>query len=170
MLVITFLIAYLIFKEKDLPAMHNLLTNLGYFGTFLAGILYAYGFTAAPATSILMILAKQQNIIFTGVIAGVGALTGDMLIFKFIKHSFKDEIKKLSKENFIIHIKTMMPKPIKKYLLPTIAGILIASPLPDEIGVSMLATTKISTKIFSILSYTLNTAGIFLILIIGKLI
>jgi len=51
------------------------------------------------------------------------------------------------------------------------AGFVIASPLPDEIGVSLLAgTTKISTRTFAILSYFLNTAGIFIVLLAGKVI
>ena len=44
-------------------------------------------------------------------------------------------------------------------------GILIASPLPDEIGVIMLAgLTKINFKILAIISFILNTLGILIIL------
>ena len=49
-----------------------------------------------------------------------------------------------------------------------VAGFIIASPLPDEIGVTMIAASKsISAKVFSVISYVLNTAGIFVILMIG---
>jgi len=46
-------------------------------------------------------------------------------------------------------------------------GILIASPLPDEAGVIMLAgLTKIKSNVFAILSFSLNTAGILILLLI----
>ncbi len=170
-LILTFVIAYLMFVERDFPLFHNLLLSLGYFGTFLAGVFFTFGFTAAPATAILLILAGEQNIFFAGFIAGFGALVGDLIIFKFIRYSFADEIEKLSKEKALNHLNNKIPSLLKKYFIPVLAGFIIASPLPDEIGVSLLAaSTTISTRVFSIVSYILNTAGIFVILIIGTLI
>jgi hypothetical protein len=56
----------------------------------------------------------------------------------------------------------------RKYLIPIVAGFIIASPLPDEIGISMLAISKsVSTKKFAVISYLLNTGGIIAILLIG---
>ena len=47
------------------------------------------------------------------------------------------------------------------------AGILIASPLPDEAGVTMLAgLTKISVKSLALISFILNTLGIIILLIL----
>lgn len=169
LLIFTFVIAYLMFTGQDFLPFHNSLFNLGYFGTFLAGVLFTYGFTAVPATVILLILAGEQNILFAGFIAGFGALIGDLIIFKFIRYSFADEIEKISQEKIINHINNKLPSLFKKYFVPILAGFIIAFPLPDEIGVSLLATSQsISTKFFSILSFSLNTAGIFIILIIGS--
>ena len=94
-LFITFLIAYLLFYERTYPPFHDFLISLGYIGTFLVGIFFAYGFTAAPVTAILLILAKEQNIFLAGFIGGFGALVGDLFIFNFIRYSLDDEIKKL---------------------------------------------------------------------------
>ena len=168
-LLFTFVIAYLIFTGRDFSPFHNFVLSLGYFGTFLAGIFFTYGFTAAPATAILLILAKDQNILFAGFIAGFGALVGDLIIFRFIRYYFAEEIEKFSKEKAMIYFNNKIPNLLKKYFVPVLAGFIIASPLPDEIGVSLLAVSRsISTKFFSVLSYILNTAGIFIILLIGN--
>ena len=168
-LIFTFVIAYLMFTGRNFLPFHNFLLSFGYFGTFLVGIFFTSGFTAAPATAILLILAGEQNILLAGFIAGFGALVGDLIIFKFIRYSFSDEIKKLSKETAINRFNNQIPNLFKKYFVPIIAGFIIASPLPDEIGVSLLVVSQsISTKFFSILSYILNTAGIFIILLIGS--
>ncbi|MFH1248585.1 MAG: hypothetical protein V1660_00340 [archaeon] len=171
LLILTFVIAYILFSGRNFPLVNNALSSLGYLGTFLAGILYVYGFTAAPATAILLILAKQQNILAAGLIAGFGSLLGDLVIFNFIRLSFDDEIERISKEKAVVYLEKKMPPLLKKYLIPVLAGFIIASPLPDEIGVSLLAASRsISLKAFSVLSYVLNTGGIFVILIMGKLI
>ena len=60
LLFMTFLIAYLLFYERTYQPLHDAVISLGYFGTFLTGALFAYGFTAAPATAILLILAKNK--------------------------------------------------------------------------------------------------------------
>ena len=167
-LISTFIAAYFIFAGRDFLPFHNFLLSLGYFGTFLSGVLFTCGFTAAPATAMLLILSNEQNIFLAGFIAGFGALAGDLIIFKFIRFSFADEIEKLSQEKAINYLNGKIPTSLKKYFIPVLAGFIIASPLPDEIGVSLLAASRsFSTKFFSILSYVLNTAGIFIILLIG---
>lgn len=169
LLSITFVIAYLLFYGNKYVPFHNFIMSSSYIGTFIAGMLFVYGFTAAPATAIFLILAQNQNIYSASLIGGFGALVGDLFIFNFIRYSLADEIKKLSKEKITAYINHKTPDLLKKYLMPVLAGFIIASPLPDEIGVSLLAASKtISTKTFSILSYLLNTIGIFIILLIGK--
>jgi len=171
LLLITYILAWIIFAGKDFTPLSDFFKSLGYFGSFLAGSLYTYGFTSGPATAILLILAGTgQNIIIAGLLAGFGAVCGDLLIFRFIRTSFKDELKKLSQEKFSKKIKKHMPQWLRIYFLPVLGGVIIASPLPDEIGASMMAVSKkISTRFFCVLSYLFNTSGIFIILAIGSL-
>ncbi|MBI2656296.1 hypothetical protein HYX03_00980 [Candidatus Woesearchaeota archaeon] len=171
LLFITFLIAYLLFYGRGYKPFSDFIVSLGYSGTFVAGILFVYGFTAAPATAIFLILAQHQNIYLASLIGGLGALIGDLFIFSFVRQSFADEIRRLSREKIVKYFNGKLPGHLKEYLLPAVAGFIIASPLPDEIGVTMLAASKvISTKIFSIVSYALNTMGIFAVLFIGKIV
>lgn len=77
---------------------------------------FTYGFTAAPATAILLILAREQNIVLAGFIAGFGALIGDAIIFKLIRHSFADEVEKLSKEKAVDYLNKKTPSLLKNIL------------------------------------------------------
>jgi len=170
-LLATFVIAYFLFFGRDFQQFHTLIKSWGYIGIFISGIFLAYGFTAAPATALMLILAKDSNLFLACIIGGIGAMLADTFLFQFIKSEFKDEIKSLSHEKFVKKIGNEIPKRIKSYLAPTIAGIFIASPLPDEIGISILATiTKLPIKVFSSLSFILHTLGILTILLIGKVI
>ena len=165
---VIFFLAYLFLYNKSILSLEKIVLAAGLTGSLVAGILYAYGFTAAIGTAILLISSTQQNIILTGLIAGIGAMIGDIFIFSLIRHPLRDEIKQLKKEKIIKLLENKIPLSIKKYTLPIIAMFVIASPLPDELGVGMLATTKIREDIFTLLSYLLNTAGIFFILLLGK--
>ncbi len=168
---ITVMISYIVFSNGHSLPLKNAIISLGYLGTFIAGVFFAYSYTAAPATALFLILAKEQNLLIAGMIGGLGALIGDLVIFSFIKMSFKDEIKKLAHEKIVVYLDRTFPYNIKKYLIPVFAGFIIASPLPDELGIALLAISQhISIKIFALLSFALNTLGIFAILYIGNLI
>lgn len=170
LLLLTFVAAYFLFRGREFPAFYNALLSLGYLGTFLSGVLFAYGFTAAPATAVLLVLAKGQNIVISGIVGGIGAMLGDLVIFNFIRASFSDELKRMSKERVVRYINGSVSGLLKKYLTPVVAGFIIASPLPDEIGVSLLAASaNVSIRVFSALSFLLNTVGIFVVLGFGKL-
>jgi uncharacterized membrane protein YdjX (TVP38/TMEM64 family) len=167
--VLSLIVAYLVFSYRSFAPLHNTLILLGYFGTFLTGFLYAYGFTAPLATAILLILAGDQNIIFAGLVAGLGALLSDLIIFLFIRHSFTDEIERFSKEKFFQRISGKISSTLQRYMLIAFASLLIASPLPTEIGIVLMASLKsMSTKKFAVIAYLLHTAGIFVILLIGR--
>jgi hypothetical protein len=167
--IISVILVYVLFSGLAYKPLHDALVFMGYFGTFLAGLLYPYALTSAAGTGILLILAKEQNILLAGVIAGIGALISDIILFLFVTHSFSDELQKLSKETFVRTINRWIPDSIRVYLLATFAGLLIASPLPTEIGIMLLASIKrISVKKFVITVYILHTNAIFIILLIGS--
>lgn len=171
LLFITFMIAYLLFYGRDNQAFHDIIISTGYLGIFIAGLMFSYGFTTAPAISLLFIMAGHQNMLAATLIGGLGASISDLIIFRFIRVSFADEVEKLSKEKLVVQISSHTPGKFKKYFLPVLAGFIIASPLPDEIGVAMLASIRsISTRLFTLISYTSNTLGIFIILTVGNLI
>jgi uncharacterized membrane protein YdjX (TVP38/TMEM64 family) len=142
---------------------------MGYLGTFLAGLLYPYALTSAAGTGILLVLAKEQNILLAEVIAGIGALISDVILFFFVKHGFSDEVYKLSKEKIVRSINRRIPDSIRVYLIAAFASLLIASPLPTEIGIMLMTSIKnVSFKKFIILVYLLHASAIFIILLIGK--
>ena len=171
--VLFILIAYTLFSNKNFNDL-ILLTETGYLITFIGGILIALGFTA-PFGIGLLINSSPQNIFIGALIAGIGATLSDILIFKFIKFSFIDEFKKLEKTKTIKEIEEIVKKNkhilIKHYLLYVFAGIIIASPLPDEIGVAMLAgLTTINVKTLALIGFILHTLFIFFIIYLGTII
>lgn len=174
LLTVSIFIAIIIFSFAGVfTPVFDLLLSLGFVGIFLTGMFYSYSFTGIPATAVLLVLAKQgdYNLILIAFVAGVGAVLADLLIFKFIRHSFEDELELFSKEKIIIYISGKAHPILKKYFMLVTGFLIIASPLPDEIGVFLVAEfTEISTKLFSLIAFILDTCGILFILIIGTMI
>ena len=98
-LILTIIIAVLIFNNEKVMSPENFLVIESYLSSFTLGVLYVYGFTAALSTGALLAIADQQNVFITGFIAGLGALMGDLIIFKFVRKTFNNEIKKLQDIN-----------------------------------------------------------------------
>ncbi len=160
---------YVLFSGLACKPLHDALVFMEYFGAFLAGLLYPYALTSAAGTGILLILAKEQNLLLAGVIAGIGALISDIILFLFVTHSFSDEVQKLSKETVVRTVNRCIPDSIRVYLLATFTGLLIASPLPTEIGILLMTSIKnISFKKFIIIIYILHASAIFIILLFGN--
>ena len=171
LLLITYILTAFIFGGFLNEEMKNSILDLHYFGAFIAGVMFTYSFTAGVATAIFLIIGHGNNLIVSGLIGGLGALLGDLAIFKILRGYFKEEISKLGQEKIIMLFSqnARAEAILKHYALPILGAIIIASPLPDELGVSLFAMDKIvKTKLFVVMSYVLNTAGIFVILLISR--
>lgn len=170
LLVISIILAYVIFSTTGIEKFIFHLDKLSYLGIFIAGILLSFGFTTAFSIGFLMYL-NPQNIVLATLIGGLGAVIGDLVIFKTIKFSFMDEFKRIEKIKTVQEIESWVKSKkhilLKHYLLYVFAGLIIATPLPDEIGVSILAgLTTIKQSSLTILSFILHSFSIYLILII----
>lgn len=58
---------------------------------------------------------------------------------------------------------SIVPHSLIGWIIMPIGAIIIASPFPDELGVSLIGLSKLSTGKFILLSYILNSIGIFLV-------
>lgn len=140
------------------------LGSFGYIGAFIAGLLFVSTFTVATSALVLLVLAETLSPIEIGLIAGLGAVVGDMLIFHLVKDNLTYEIEDIYNQvDRKKHLKKLFHSKYFNWMLPVIGGIIIASPLPDEIGVSLIGISKMSAFNFVLISYISNSIGIFLI-------
>jgi hypothetical protein len=145
--------------------------EFGYLGIFISGILYVFSFTAPIATAMILIFSANKNILLLGLIAGIGSLVGDLIIFHFIRVSFADEINEFSRHRISLFANKKIPPIYRKYLAYLLGSFFIATPLPDEVGITILASSKdVQMKHFSVISYILNTGGILAIILLSKVV
>lgn len=167
-LIVIILFTYYIFTQPFVSKAIEFFANLGHFGVFLSGMLTSIGFSTVFGFGLLAKI-NPSNLLIATLVAGFGATLADLLIFKSVKFSFADEFKKLEKTPLIKDVERIVNKNksvlIRHYLLYIFAGIVLATPLPDELGVSMLAgLTTIKPLKLTAISFVLHSFVIFLVL------
>lgn len=163
------LILFFFFAEH--PAVHytiNLIGGFGYIGAFITGILFVSIFTVAPAAVLLFFLADHLNPLLVAVFAGLGAVLGDYLIFRFLRDKVFDELVPLFIKSGGQSLINLFKTPYFGWLLPFVGAFIIASPLPDEVGIGLLGASKLKSWQFLILSFLLNSVGIFVVIIAAR--
>jgi hypothetical protein len=168
------LFAYVLFDQGAFDVLATRLNGHGYVSIFLGGLLFSFGFTTPFAVALFAELGDTVNPLLAAPLAGIGALVSDLCILNFVRLSFVDELHRLSATALFQRIRSLVIHPslferIRLYLLWSIAGFLIASPFPDELGVTIISgVSTIDSRRFALLCYLLNTTGILIILLTSR--
>lgn len=161
--------AYSFLNSDSFIPFVSSLGKFSYLSAFILGFFFSFGFTTAPAAAIFFLLADHLNPILMGFVAAWGAMISSVLIFKFVKHRFMDELRyilshelKLEIYNMEVNLtKSMVKSKTLRMVVPAIAGILTAMPLPTEILVAILwSATRYETKKVMIYSFIFSFLGI----------
>ena len=160
--------SYVLFHVGTFGSLMTGMHEYGYASVFLAGLLFSFGFTTPFAIGMFIVMAPDVHPLAAALIGGFGALLSDMTIFKFVRFSLHDEFDRMRRVKFFRILAAhhrRLPTRVQEYLLWSVSGIVIASPLPDELATTLLGgLTDIDGRKFAILCFALNTIGIFLML------
>lgn len=174
LLACSFVAAYALYHKGYFDVLEQSLNSHGYASAFIGGLLFSFGFTSPFGIAIFVEIAENVNPIAGALLGGAGAFLMDLLIFELVRFSvFHDELHRLREGIFaklraLLHYDHLRER-TRLYLLWSFAGIIIASPLPDEIGVSLVSgITNIDSRKFSALCFTLNTVGVLFILLLAR--
>ena len=157
------IIAIFLVRESVLNNFLTTTQGIKFISAFLAGMFFISIFTATPAIVVLAELFKNNQTMETALIAGLGALVGDLIIFRFVKNHIAEDVKYLIEATGLKRVKKIFHLKFFHWLTPFLGAVIIASPLPDELGVSLLGLAKIKLFYFIPLSYVLNFIGILVI-------
>lgn len=152
------------------PQLHDAITHVGtfeYVGAFIAGMFFVVSFTVVPSIAVLLTLSQDINPFLLAILGGAGGMCGDYILMRFLRSETDELIKEVGFHNH--SIKKFLRSRLLAWLGPVIGAIIIASPFPDELGVTLLGITKLETKKFLALVFVLDTIGIFLIVTIGNI-
>lgn len=166
--ILSIFIAIILARTGALEGIVTSTQEMRFLGSFISGVLFVSVFTVAPATVALGEIAQSNSVIVVAILGGSGALIGDLIIFRFVKDKLSEDLLDLVKTSRSERLKSIFKMRGVKWAAPLVGALIIASPLPDEIGVAMLGLSKMKNSLFIPLSFILNSAGILIIGLIAK--
>lgn len=134
------------------------------FASFVTGIFFTSAFTLAPSSISFVHLSQKfpiEGIIFWG---ALGAMCGDLLLFFFVKDRFADDLKSVIKPSRWRKILKSFHFGFLKWLSPIIGALIIASPLPDEFGMTLMGMSKVKMVVLIPITFLMNALGIYLLI------
>jgi uncharacterized membrane protein YdjX (TVP38/TMEM64 family) len=165
------LLAVLLVTSGVVQQIIDLFQNSYIVISVLAGILFTSLFTSAIGVASFVVLGQDgYNPFLIAVLGGVGAVIGDTLIFRILKDNILEDIQYITQKYNKGRIRKLLRSKSIYWIMPFLAMIIIASPLPDELGIALLAASKIRMKYFFLISFILNFIGILFVVLIGEVI
>jgi uncharacterized membrane protein YdjX (TVP38/TMEM64 family) len=138
--------------------------KLGYLGAVFSGFLFTSTFTVATGALLLVNFAKILDPFWLILCSVSGALLGDMIIFLFVKDKVSEDITPVY-EHFLTknHLHKIVHTKYFSWTLPVVGALIIASPFPDELGISLMGLSSISLQKFLLMAFLSHSLGMFLL-------
>lgn len=162
-LVLSIICTIILVKTGAMNTVVYSASNFGIIGIFIVGIFFTSIFTITPAGVVLASLAQSEPLLQVAVFGAIGAVVGDLLIYLYLKDTLAADILYIVHKNRNKVLKQFFHLRIWRWLTPLLGAIVIASPLPDELGLAMMGLSKMKTFILIPISFTFNFVGIILV-------
>lgn len=166
--------AYVLYKTGAFHWIEMHLDGASYASMLLAGFLFSFGFTSPLAAAYFFEVSHLVNPFIAALLAALGATLSDMSIFQFTKLSFHDEIARIKETRLILWLHGLshhegISHEFRNTLRWILACVVIASPLPDEVGMTFIVSfTHLKGWKLTSLCMVLNTIGILFIMLLGR--
>ena len=168
-IVLSIFIAVILVKTKFLIGILTSTKELKLLGSFIAGMFFTSVFTTAPAIATLGEIARTNSAVLVAIFGAMGAVIGDLIIFRFIRDKLSEHLLELAKHQGAgKKFKVLLKLKYFRWLTFLMGGLIIASPFPDELGIGLLGFSKMRTQWFILLSFAFNFIGILLIGLVAK--
>jgi len=168
-IVLSIFVAVILIKTEVLTKILISTQELKLLGSFIAGMFFTSVFTTAPAIATLGEIARANSVALTALFGAMGAVVGDIIIFRFVRDRLSEHLLELMKHQGVgKRVKVLLKLKYFRWLTFLMGGLIIASPFPDELGISLLGFLKMRTWRFIPLSFAFNFIGILLIGLVAK--
>lgn len=169
-IVLSVLVAVLLVRTNVLASFLASAGQMNIFGALIAGMFFTSIFTTAPAIAALGEISLFQGIFYTALFGAVGSMLGDLIIFRIVRDRFSEHVLEiLTHQSIWRRFHLLFKRRFFRWITFFVGGFILASPLPDELGIAFLGFSKMRVKYFILLSFSFNFLGILLIGLAARL-
>jgi BASS family bile acid:Na+ symporter len=151
------------------PILNSIVYNISkypIFASVFSGVLFTSTFTVATGSLLLIKLSQTIHPLVLILFAGLGAALFDFLIFSLIKQHVSSHVSPIYKRLIrLSHLHKISHTHYFAWSIPVLGAVIMASPLPDELAVSLLGVSKLSGRKFLTLALSSHIIGMTLLMI-----
>ena len=169
LIVLSVLVAVLLVRTSVLSSLLVSAGEMQVFGAFIAGMFFTSIFTTAPAIVALGEISLLQGIFSTALFGAAGCVAGDLIIFRFFRNRLSEHIAEIVTHRSVwrrFHL--LFARRFFRWITFFVGGFILASPLPEELGIAILGFSRMRVKYFAVLSFVFNFLGIAVIGLIAR--
>jgi len=163
LLVLGFVVAFILVELDVLGYLAVFASQYATLASFSVGMFFTSVLTTTPAIVAIAEFSAHIPALHIAVFGGAGAVVGDLLIFRFVRSPLATYIVDAASNQTMLRIGRAISGSSFWWIVPALGALVIASPLPDEMGLIMMGLSNIRLWAFIPISYSLNTLGIYLI-------
>ncbi len=139
-------------------------------GALFAGALLVSMFTVVLGTVFIGFLAQAMPLWQLVILAGLGSVIVDGCMFLLFRKTMVREATPFFRKWRNKPIIKLFRSKYMRWALPLFGAALIASPLPDELGVGLLGASGISMKRFIAISFVMDCLGVLVLALSARVI
>ena len=151
-----------------LESIFSVSSGFNVVSSFVAGLFWTSVFTISPASIVIAHLSHSVDPFTLAIWGAFGAMLGDLVIFTFIKDVFSEDIRGAIKGSRFKRFLGHTHFSFLRWFGPIIGALVIISPLPDEIGLSLMGISKMKVRYLIPLALILNFIGIYLLALVSQ--
>ena len=163
------IVAILLVKTDALKSVLRSAEEIKILSSFIVGLFFTSVFTTPVSIVALGEISLTTPLFLVAFFGACGAVVGDLIIFLFIKDSLTEDVNELLKMSHSYRrLHHIFKFRIFRFLTIFLGALIIASPLPDELGLAMMGISKMKLSVFVPVSFIMNFLGILLIGLIAN--
>ena len=153
-------VALLLVKLGLLAKFLSSVEGMYILASFISGLFFTSIFTVAPASVALAALATKLPAVDVAFWGACGAMMVDYVIFVFVRDGVTRDMSVMFKKPLRKRITSLFHFGFMRWVVALLGAFIIASPLPDELGVALLSFSRIKVHHFVALTFAMNFLGI----------
>lgn len=157
--VLVIVLFILLLDSVILSTFFNTVESWGYVGGFVAGLLSVSFFTAAPAVILIIDLSTKYEPYLLALTIALGATIGDWIALKFYDEKVFTELRPLFKKFRVPGFVRLMRHRFTSWILFLAGAFIIATPIPDEVGLSLMGISNFKRRYILFICFLLNILG-----------
>ncbi len=137
----------------------------------IGGALFTTVFTIAPASLGLIEIGQSTPAVVVALIGGLGAMVVDIIMASFVRKDIAKDLGAIRIKRFSLkwHFVSLFHFGFLKWLSFLLGLAVIASPLPDELGLFFIGISKVNPKYLPLLFFVANFVGIYTLVSLSHL-